>query len=402
MKPDLRPNRLSNPARIALVGMVATAVSTTAHAESVTAARIDLSAGAGYSTNPFLSELGNSDSAFLEAAIRPNLSLIDDRGRSELGAYYSRSEYLRNGIKPSESYGGTARSNRKLSEKVDVRALLGYDSSIVGSADAEGNFDPSLPQFPDIGLIGRQQRREMFNASVGATLRPNARESWTVDFDGSKVRYPGETFFNANYKSYGGRLGYSRAISETTSIGATVGYTQVDYDSAGQDSRIISPQLTYSTRFAGGWSVSAALGVSFTQRQLIGRNDNSAALSGSLQGCRETERSNLCVGGSRATSATGIGGARTQTDLYATYSYRLSPRSTISSRISYSINGNDGLLLPGNREYLSANADFSHQLSERLRLTASAGYRDAYGRSISPDADIRGSVGMAYTLGDRR
>ncbi|ARS27323.1 autotransporter domain-containing protein [Sphingomonas sp. KC8] len=401
MMPDKRPGRVSHAA-LAVVSLAATTATGVAHAETVTAARVDLSTSAGYSTNPFLSEDSNTDSAFIEGAIRPNISFIDDRGRTELGGYYSRSEYLRRSISASEAYGASARTNRKLSEKVDVRALLSYDSSIVGSADAEGNFDPSLPQYPDIGLIGQRQRREMFSATAGATIRPNARDVWTIDFDGSKVRYPGDALADANYKSYGARLGYSRAISETSTIGVTLGYTQIDYDAPNQDSRIISPQLTYSTRFAGGWSISAAVGVSLTRRDLIVGKDNSTALSGNLQACRETERSNLCFGGSRATSATGFGGARTQTDLFANYNYRLSERSTISARANYSINGDDGLVLPGNRKYLSVGTDYSHQFSERLRLTAAVAYRDAYAPFLSPDADIRGSIGLAYTLGSRR
>ncbi|MGH6782110.1 MAG: hypothetical protein ACREB5_08400, partial [Sphingomonadaceae bacterium] len=394
------------PAYLIVAGLAAAVPASGASAQEITAS-VDLSAGAGYTTNPFLEEPANgedTDSGFIEGSIRPNLAVTDDRGRTDFSAHYRRTEYFRR-YSGSNAYGVSARGQRKLNERIDVRALLAFDSSIVGAADPDGDLiDPGVPQAPDNDLIGQRQRRNALNASVGATWRPNARDSWSADLDANKTNYPGRGrgIGTNDYTSYGGRIGYSRALSETSSIGATLGYTEVDYDGIGRDSRIITPQITYATRFAGGWSVDASLGVSLTRRELLTGNDNSTALAGQLKLCKEGVRSNMCIGGSRSSEASGFGGVRTDTDVYASYSYRLTERSTLSARASYSTNDDGSLPTSSGRDYFSGTVDYSHQLTERLRLTAGAAYRDAYGRGLSPDADISGRIGLAYTLGDRR
>ncbi|SNS83722.1 hypothetical protein SAMN06295912_11874 [Sphingomonas laterariae] len=389
--------------RLLAAGCAVAAAAGTAHAQDISAS-VDLSAAGGYASNPFLEDpaTASTGSGFVEGSIRPNVAVTDARGRTDFAAYYRRTEYFRR-YSAANSYGISARGQRQLNERIEVRALLAYDSSIVGAADPDGDLiDPGIPESPDVGLIGSRQRRNSFNSSVGATWRPNARDSWNVDFDATKTDYPNGGLATDDYVSYGGRIGYSRALSETSSIGGTFGYTEVDYDGIGRDSSILTPQVTYTKRFAGGWSLDAALGVSLTRRELLTGKDNSTALTGQLKLCKDNERTTMCFGGSRASEASGFGGVRVDTSVYGSYSYRLTERSTLAGRVSYSKNDAGGLPISGDRDYFSTTVDYSHQLGEKLRLTAGAAYRDAYGRGLSPDADISGRIGLAYTLGDRR
>ncbi|WP_380879036.1 hypothetical protein [Sphingomonas sp. DBB INV C78] len=396
---------MSKTSRIVFMGLAIAAPAGMAQAQDISGS-IDLSASAGYATNPFLEgdspdDDSKTDTGFVEGSIRPNLAIIDDKGRSNFGAYYRRTEYFRR-YSASDAYGVSASSDRRLSEKIDVRALLAFDSSIIGTAEADGELGGEIPQNPDIGLIGQRQRRNALDASVGMTIRPNARDAWMVDLDANKTVYPNDDIQTTDYVTYGARFGYSHALSENSSIGATLGYTKIDYDGFGRDAQIISPQITYSTRFRGGWSLDASLGISFTETKLLIGNSNTNAFSGTLALCKETSRTGLCIGGSQQTNASGFGDIRKETNIYGSYSYKLTERDTLSSRISYSRNSSQDRIISVKQEYLTGTIDYARQLDEKLRLTASVSYRDAYSRSLSPDADISGRVGVAYLLGDRR
>lgn len=385
----------------ALLGCVAGLPSGPAFAQEVTGS-IDLSASVGYSNNPFL-ETGGKGSGYVEGTIRPNLAVTDDRGQTNFGAYYSRQEYFRR-YDGTNSYGVSGQGKRRLSENVDVRALLAFDSSIIGAGDPDGNqvIDPGLPPNPDIGLIGVRQRRKLLSSSVGMTVRPSARDSVSVDLNASQTWYGNRQPFNLDYVTYGGQVGYSRALSERSTVGVSVAYTEIDYERAGQDARIITPRVTYSTSFAPGWTLNAGAGVSISTLKLLTGNETSTDFAGNIEVCREDQLGNLCFGGSRTSSATGYGGVRQATDLYLRYNRRISEKGSMHADVSYSINDrNSAALIRGKQEYLTASAGYSHRLSERLSLNADAGYRDTYGL-FSPRADIWGRLGVSYRLGDRR
>lgn len=387
--------------RLGLIGCAAALPLGHAAAQEVVGS-VDVSASAGYSSNPFLSSNGEG-SGYVEGAIRPNLAVTDALGQTNFGAYYSRKEYFKH-YDGTNSYGVSGRGQRKLSETVDVRALLAFDSSIIGAGDPDGDqvIDPSLPPNPDIGLIGTRQRRNSLNSSVGMTARVSARDSLSVDLNASKAWYGKSSLIGLDYVSYGGQVAYNHALSERSSIGASFGYTEIDYDGFGQDARILSPQLTYSTTFAPGWTLNAGAGVSISTLKLLTGHKTDTSLAGQLEICREQELGNLCFGGSRSSSATGYGGVRTFTDIHARYSRRVSEKGTVHAGARYSINDrNRQATISGKQEYLTLDAGYSHRLGERLSLNADVGYRDSYGL-LAPDADIWGRVGISYRLGDRR
>jgi len=402
MSPDRRARWRTSSARLVLMGFATALPAGQSWAQEITG-RVGLSASGGYASNPFLSA-DATGSGYVEGAIRPNVSVTDGLGQTNFDAYYTRKEYFRE-YDHADSYGASARGQRKLSERIDVRALLSYDSTIVGSSnlDSDQEVDPGIPEDPDIGLIGTRQRRRTLRSSVGMTMRPGTRDTWSIDLNALQSRYPSRTTFAQNYVSYGGQFGYSRALSETSSVGATIGYSEVDYDGVGRDARIISPQLTYTRSFADGWTVNAGLGVSIATRKLLTGDDTSTNLAANLNACRKSERASFCFGGGRSNSATGYGGVRTVTDLTASYSYRMSERGTFRANASYSLNDrNDAAEVSGKQEYLSASAGYSHRLTERLNVTADAGYRDTYGSLLSRDADIWGKIGLTFSIGDRR
>lgn len=388
---------------LALAGAILAAPSV-AQAQSAIAARVDVGANAGYATNPFLARSGETGSGFVEGYVQPNLAWIDELGRIDLSGTYRRTQYFRR-YSDSNSYGLGLNATRRLSEKLQARGRVNFDSGIVGADDIFGGggiVDPDIPESPDIDLIGQRQRRNQLTATTGVTYTPNAREAWTADVDASKVVYPDEQLITQDYRTIGGRLGYTRQLSEQHTVGVTLAYTDVNYERAFSDSEILTPQVTYRGRYSGGITVNAALGVSFSTRDTALGSSKSTDLSGSLEVCRENERSTACLRGSRSTSATGFGGVRTATNIGASYSYRLSERGTISADASYSRNsGGDFNTIDGS-EYVQGSVTYRHRLSDRLNATASAGYRDIYQNVGSTRADINGRIGVSYTLGDRR
>src|SRR5215510_9623071 len=89
---------LSKTSRIIFAGLAIAAPAGIANAQEVSGS-VDLSAGGGYATNPFLeadpADGSDAGTGFVEGSIRPNLAVTDDRGQTNFAAYYRRTEYFR-------------------------------------------------------------------------------------------------------------------------------------------------------------------------------------------------------------------------------------------------------------------------------------------------------------------
>ncbi|RZM08294.1 MAG: hypothetical protein EOP67_71905, partial [Sphingomonas sp.] len=254
----------------------------------------------------------------------------------------------------------------------------------------------------DIGLIGLRQRRNSLNAGVFGSYRPSEVSSWNFGANVSRSSYPDSDGLAISSRSYGVNTGYTRSLSERSSVGLQVSGTIVDYARV-PSSRFINPQLTYSTQLAERWSLNLAVGASYVDDGFSSNVTPSA--NGSL--CRASERGNFCLLVARQPSVSAFGGARNQTSVTANYSYRLAERTSLAASASYQRVSNGISLSPAassgrDQAYINASATVSQQLARRLSAFATALYRDVNGLGVPTSADVGGRIGLALTVGGRQ
>jgi len=403
----------------------------------------DVSSTLGYSNNPFSSTGSNTGAAFVSVDIRPQLRLLRERSSLTISADANVQQYV-NRYNRSDNYSGGAVYSITPSEHISASLSAGIQSSLIGSTNAPYNqfaivtpIDPTAPATPgsglgtgtivvdpilttpinngtDIGLFGTGARRRTINGGGNVSAVLSARDVVNASAfiinshysNGANTNNIGGLLGNLdNYTGYGGTVGYSRQFTANIQAGLQGSASKYNYDTEGGDTSVYSVQATTTARINAYWTLNAALGVSFINRQ-IGNSD--PALSGSLALCRRGVRSAYCLNANRSVQPTGILGTQVSTTVGGNYSYRLTERSNIGASADFSRNTTPpGLNDPINRlgigdEYGRATINYDRQLRQRLRFIASANYRQIFGGNLNRPSDFGGQVGLALRLGDYR
>jgi hypothetical protein len=428
-----------------LIGAVATAGCTlpSAVAAQNLVPSATVTVGGGYSSNPFLGRGDSEGSANAQVTVTPRLDIIDDTDSGVISGFYNRTEYF-NGYDANDGYGVNVSANHAINTRTSVGVFAGYDSQILGAGGAfsnapvilpgtigtgtggaggvgtdtgSGGTTGAVPVVPvptnpviidpgviggDIGLIGLRQRRNSLNAGISGSFRPSEVSSWNFGANVSRNSYPDSSGLAISSRTYGVNTGYTRSLSERSSVGLQVSGTIVDYARV-PSSRFVNPQLTYSRLLAERWSLNLAVGVSYVDDGFSSNFTPSA--NGSL--CRSSERGSFCLLVARQPSVSAFGGARNQTSVSANYSYRLAERTSLSANASYQHVSNgvsSSLVDRAGRApaYLNASATVNQQLARRLSAFATALYRDVNGLGVPASADVGGRIGLALTVGGRQ
>lgn len=388
-------------AALAAAALIAPAV---ADAQSETRASIDVAPGVGYSSNPFSGTGSDLGAAYAGLDITPSLSVSTARntlavtGSASLQQYFTR-------YSDNTSYRVSADYAGRPSERVTTHLRMDISSSIIGGYDsfANGVIQPGGPTVPsptDLGLFGSRDRRRGAYATGDISVALSQHDSVNASAFYEAARY--RRFADiANYDGMGGTLGYNRQLSANTRIGLQGTVSRYDYPGARGQSTVYTVNATGSTKLSQFWTIDGAIGMSFVNSTTIG-STNAASLSGSANLCRQGELSTFCLNGSRSVRPTGLNGTQYVTLAGASWSRRLSSVDSVSLRASYTMeNGSRAIVLPGLRaQYLATSASYERRLSERLRFTASAQYRDIFTSNLNRPADFGGRIGISYRFGD--
>lgn len=431
-----RPRRRIAAELIASAALMCWGTSASAQSQKFS---VDVFASVGYASNPFLVADGSTSAGFLEVSATPRFVLIDEQGATSIQAFFRHSQYHRE-FGSSQNYGIQADSNRQLTEKLSARAFAGFDSSILGERGFRNNLlgaepvtipavQPTNPVpgaqpvpapppqptvvlptdiFTDVGLIGLRTRQNQFRAGGGLSYQISSIDSISADaniirsdFGSGRVEQ-----LLTDYLGYGASLGYSRALSTQTQVGARLSAQKADYDEPGFSSNVYQPQLTISSRVSPLWTVSAAAGLLFIKTRTPLGSSDSTGLSGNINGCRAGEASNLCLAAYRDASATGIGGVSKTLGSSVSYSYRLNQTDSVRADASYSksdLTGtvrNDELARRFSSSYVNANVSYDRAFSRRLTGGATLGYRDIFDSGFETSADVTGQVYIRARFGD--
>ena len=389
---------------------------------------LDATVSAGVSSNPFLLTQDSQSSAFVESVIAPQWEQADER-ESYLAGGYLRSVHYFNGYDDSWSLGAFLRGQRSLSPTWDVRASLELDSSIIGERSSFGFAqpfapitvqpvgDPTLPLpggspiaipapgvlppdafKPDITLLGRRSRQTSYGSTVGATYRLSERSTLSGDANVRRSSY-GNSLFSST--QYGATLGYSRAISTVTQVGARVSAQYIDYDSGGNAS-IYQPQITASSRLSPRWRIAGGLGLLLLRNDVFGRRDSSTGVSADVNLCRDGERTDLCLTANSDAAPSAQGVATRRFGVGGNYLYRFNEDDSASVRVDYTrVTSNQLLGLSDRYSYLNASGNYQRRFATRIFGGVTAGYRKSLDAFGGPE-DVSASVFLRTRLGSIR
>ena len=425
--------------RICAVAAVGVAAPTWAAPEVVPS--ITVSGGALYTSNPFLSPGVTPDGSAVSIEVAPSVEIIGDRTQGIISGNIGYTQYL-GSLGSTSGYRVQGVVLHRANDRLSLNARASFDSSILGARGfndplrtlpfaqdidpAPGTVPvPGAPVAPsvtpplfatdgpilglgtsiidsDLGLLGARQRRNLWSASGGLDYRSSARSTWSAEVNFSRASYPGGSIITEDYSSYGVTLGYRRALSETTSVGAGVGASRVDY-ARSPGSSVYSPRISISQRLRGGLSWNANAGVAFVS-QATGTS-TSAFADASL--CRTTLKSLLCLSASYAPSITGVGSVRNQVGVSANYSYRLAERTSLSASVGYTqLPAQSGLLLNVPRvrpaqSFLTSDVVLNRRFSRAVSGYLGASYRKLDDSTVNVKADYGVRIGIAFTLSRR-
>ncbi len=367
----------------------------------------DLSIGAGASTNPYLEDGPVESTISGSISVAPQLTVTESTTTFILRGFARIEEYERD-FRTNSNFGVTGSVDHGLSERTQLRGRLGYSGSIVGVNDAffnppdviNDNFLPTVAD--DIALNGLNRRRHSFQTGIGVSHSLSELDSFNADLGATAIRFANSAAQN-EFNAFNQNIGYSRVLSDRTSIGASVGFSQVNY--LGQrigDSSIITPSVNVSYQISRDFNITASAGVSFARSKNIVGTTKSSDLAASFNLCRSNENNNLCIGASRQTLPTSFDGVRSQTSFNIGYRQQLNRDDSISLNGSYSRSSNSILGVSDDLDYIRSSVTFDHKFRERFTGFVSVGYSDSYQDGINRKANTQVSVGIRLRFGNNR
>lgn len=368
---------------------------------------VDVQAGAGYSNNPFLVQGDNTSSGFTELSVSPELTFRDEVGDASLIGRYHRTDYF-GGYAAAEAYGVEARARRQFSPTFTGHADVAYDSSIIGQSGLGyvGVVNP-VPGVdlgtPDIAVIGLNQRQRSLVSVLGADWRASARDTFNADVRLSRIDYDQSVGALTSSRTKGGSVGYSRSLSERTSVGLQGSASWTDFGRPGFSGSTYSPQATLNHQFNDRIRFTLAAGAVFISSTTDQGTTKVTGLSGSFSGCRVAGRSTACVRASSDAQATGLGDISRRYGGSFDYSYRVRENDVVRGSIDYSrVTATSQTLQPPSVDFVSATLSYERSFSQRVFGGASVAYRQATGGGLDRPSDTTFRLFIRTRLGDRR
>lgn len=393
------------PIALLLVAAV-TALPGAEAAAQTTRVAVDAQAGVGYTTNPFLVIGDAASSGYTDFSVQPELLYQDERSEAALIARYRRSEYWRR-YDAAEAYGAEARARREISPTVNMHANVVYDSSIIGQGGLGivGVVDPTpSPDLgtPDIALLGLQSRQNSLVGALGGDWRMSARDTLTGEARISRIDYNGAQILTSSYTT-STTLGYTRALSERTSIGVQGSGAWTNFRRPGYSGSFYQPQATLNHQFNDRWRFSLMAGAVFISSTTERGTTKITGLSGNFSGCRDGGRGTACLRASSDAQATGLGDISRRYAAGADYSYRVRENDVVRASVDYSqVRATSDVPQLPRVSYLTGSVSYERAMSRTVFAGLSTQYRQASGGNLERPSDLNFRLFVRTRLGDPR
>ena len=378
---------------------------------------VDLEGGAGYSTNPNLSLGSDTGAGFGRISAHVVHTRVSTRTTTVLSAY-AQSVFYTHRFGSQQSFDISARHDAAVSEK--LRLWFSGDAAY----DRGGQLDTRIVGVPNVPLLpgttlppvlltpggdfltvtGRTYR---VDANVGAqwSLSPRDFVDMSTGIDHTIFKTgPLET----RYTTIPVSVGYSRQISEQTTLGARVVGEFTHYsealNGAPRNFQVITPEATAQIRLSPRLTFAADAGVSFSSVDNGLSTRHSTGFAGDANLCSSGERTQLCARASvQQQAATSAGPARV-VSVGVDYSRKLNAYDTIQFSLGADRYSNPTLLVSGisfsHATYLRAAADYSKRIGSRWFAGVDLAGRKVTQNGPDPKADLSASAFVRYRFGD--
>jgi hypothetical protein len=376
---------------------------------------LDISAGAGFSTNPGFRQ-NSSTSAFGRISAYGVHSWKSERSSTSIHGFVENTSYLKH-------YG----SQRIFTVGADTNFTASPTLSLYGNLNFSGDFNGSLSNrlisvpsgppvtdpnnplppptvTPDVfGFSGHSYR---LNGQVGASIRASELSTVSLSAGAQHAWFTGNS--DANYSSFYGSVGYSRQISERTSLGPSVYLTHQDF-THGDSANVVNPVLTAQTRLSETITASGSVGVLVLSQDRGGSKDTTVSPSFSASLCSQGTISSFCANIARdARSAindrviNSSGRSSITTTGGVTYFRQLSEDATLQASL-YATHFSGGTGINGQNlrsTYVSAVTGYDRKVGHRLFAGITGGARKLFQTGSDPAVDFNANIYLRYRLGD--
>lgn len=373
---------------------------------------VDLEAGVGYSSNPFLAIGAGTGRAYGRLSAHAVHNRWTERSTTSLSVYGENITYL-------GRYGSQLQGSVNAHHDVQMSELLKLFGDADASLDRSGQLGtrfissasplpndvvttPGLPFDPNVNVFaaGRTFR---FSGQVGAQMTPSPRNSWTfrTGYSRSMFRNGVDDLTTADIF---GSVAYSRRLDERTTVGAIVTGRQSDYDGPA-NVRSVTPQVTIHKNLSPRTTIDAAVGLSFVRFDSGTAVRNSTGLTASAAACHTGEKDQFCATFARDEQNSSIAGPAKSLSAGLSYGRQIDSRQSFqlslsASRYSQQSQTFISPLAIGRSNYVAANATYSTKLRSRLYAGVNASARKLYRDGADPKPDVGGSIFLRFRLGD--
>lgn len=324
----------------------------------------------GYADNPFLQPNSPGGSAQIGGTIAPRLTRTTALGETVLSGSYDRQQYLSN-YDYSDSIAADLRHAQRFNERVRGAFHVGYSNSLnpfIGGNLNQQNFDPNVIDRSIVDQLTVGQRTRQVTGDADIDWTPTERDNFSVGGNATRSTYQRSTsgLLASNYTSYGGNFSYLRAFGGRTKVGLSFAVNNTDSGIYGS-SRSFQPNVVLQQQISQIWAFNGSVGGIFQKTGApFRRSSHSLGFNASL--CGTYPRHSMCFSGSRQTSASGIGGLRTDLRFAANVSYRIDQRSRISASADMSTSKTKDFVGLGNQKFRQASFDYSRDVTQRISV----------------------------------
>ena len=382
---------------------------------------VNVSAAAGVSSNPYLTETDPTTTGVLDISIGPWARIETARTTFDLAAYANGRVFAsRYDFENAEGASVSFRSKRSArtsiygSAKIDTtsaRSWFSRSAAAPGVTDPVNPIDPDAPATEggvfvpgdDVTLLGLAGRSTSLSSAVGLDHQLSGRSAVGVNAGYQHLGVSSTAV--SGYDSFSAGAAYTNQVSEHTRAGARFEGRRTSYE-AGGHSTIFVARATMERRIDASWTLAAEAGVSTARLSAAGGMPSTRAtsLSGLVALCNERPARNFCVSLERSQLPGALGRTRRVDNAAVTFGERLSARERLDVGMRYgrsrSMSGD-----PANDPSVTiANVDttYTRVLSERAEAYGFASVARSYSPSLATDVSVNAGVGIRLRVGRTR
>jgi hypothetical protein len=352
-----------------------------------------------YETNPFLFADNDTETLKLQLQVQPEAKFRTPTGDINLGARVAVAEYSRSRYGSPLDWGVNAGTEQIISANVDARVSLRFDDSFPQTSNRLADLTPGDPlPIEDPSFQGRQTRRKTYSAEGGLGIRLDQRNRLDFTAGASALRVS-KAARNGNNDSYDFSVAASNQVNSKLSLGASVRYSQFNYNSAGNETRVIAPAAVASWKLDGHTTLDFTAGTSLIKSKSPFGDQKSTSVYADISLCNKTTKTSVCGTLGQYTEPTAFDGVRNTTRAGTTLNYQIDRKTRVSGYASFIRTKGTGIILRNSFEYFSFGTSINREISRPLYVFAQTRFGDIYSRNDSRRANAGITLGVSYRFG---